>query len=113
MTPKEFRKYERRDGYCPHCGKVPPYLIPHHRANRGSGGSKLANRASNILAICSILNGEMESNPLVAEMARAYGWKLSRYENPLIVPVFDALTGNWYQLDDNYGRRILNQSPHQ
>jgi hypothetical protein len=55
----------------------------------------------------------MESNPLVADMARAYGWKLSRYENPLVVPVFDALTGNWYQLDDNYGRRILNQSPHQ
>lgn len=113
MTPKEFAKYEKRDKYCPHCGKMAPYLVPHHRANRGAGGSKLANRPSNILAVCAVLNSEMESNPAMAEIARQYGWKISKWNNPLIIPIYDAVTREWFRLGDDFSRTKVSQSPHQ
>lgn len=108
MTPKEFAKYERRDRWCLHCGVNSPYLIPHHRANRGMGGDKTAgkqaNNSSNILAVCTALNSEMESNSIVAEMARGYGWKLSRSEDPETTPVYDSVTDKWFLLDNNYNK---------
>lgn len=104
MTPKQFEKFENRDLWCYHCGKLAPYLVPHHRSNRGMGGSKLKDRPSNIIAVCAVLNSEMESNANMAKMAEDYGWKLSQHANPLIRPVYDACTGTWWQLDDNFGR---------
>jgi len=103
MTPKEFYKYKQRDQHCYHCGEMYE-LIPHHRSNRGMGGAKSANKPSNIIAMCAIINNEMESNAKMAEIAREYGWKLSRYENTLIRPVYDATTGFWFRLDDGYKR---------
>jgi len=39
MTPKEFKKFQLRDKHCPHCGATGEMLVPHHRKNRGMGGS--------------------------------------------------------------------------
>lgn len=103
MTPQEFHKYRQRDQRCYHCGASED-LIPHHRANRGMGGAKSADKPSNIISMCAIINGLMESDGKMAEVAREFGWKLSRYENPLIKPVYDANTGFWFRLDDNYKR---------
>jgi len=103
MKPQEFEKYLFRDRGCYHCGR--PYdLIPHHRANRGMGGAKSANDPTNIISMCAEINGLMESDPEMAELARTYGWKLSRYDRTDIAPVYDASTGFWFRLLDNYTR---------
>ena len=39
MNKKRFQKYLDRDGGCVHCGDVET-AVPHHRLNRGMGGSK-------------------------------------------------------------------------
>jgi len=105
MTPAQFKKYLLRDRYCPHCGIEAPYLVPHHRKNRGMGGSKgSANDPSNILSVCAELNGLMESDSKVAEQAREYGWKLYQHQDPLIVPIYDSVTGFWFRLTSDYKR---------
>lgn len=106
MTPKQFRKFTERDKRCYHCGATED-LIPHHRSNRGMGGARSADKPSNIISMCAIINGLMESDSAVAEAAREFGWKLSRYENALIKPVYDASTGFWFRLDDNYKRAAI------
>lgn len=68
---------------------------------------KLANQPSNILAVCTGLNSEMESNSIVAQMARDYGWKLSRAEDPETTPIYDAVTGKWYLLDNSYNKKEM------
>lgn len=104
MKPLRFEKFIARDRHCPHCGIGSPYLIPHHRKNRGMGGSKLLDRASNILSVCSGINGLMESDPEIANLARTYGWKLRTYESPLEVPIYDSYEGEWYRLGDDFER---------
>lgn len=106
MKPQEFHKYLQRDQRCYHCGEMYD-LIPHHRSNRGMGGSQVANKPSNIISMCAAINDLMESNAKMAEVAREFGWKLSRYENTLIRPVYDASTGFWFRLDDNYKRESI------
>lgn len=102
MNKKEFDKYLARDGSCPHCGSTGPDLIPHHRANRGMGGSKERNRPSNILIFCGLGNGLMESSPGFAALARGYGWKLFSHEDSAETPV--RLWDGWHVLDDNLGK---------
>ena len=104
MTPKQFQKYLDRDGgYCLHCGNTRT-LVPNHRINRGMGGSKKRDVPSNIIVICAELNGLIESVHYFAEQAHSFGWKLSSWENPLEVPVWDSMTGLWYRLDDSFNR---------
>ena len=110
MNSKEFRKYLVRDqGRCWHCGKTGDDLVPQHRINRGMGGSKSSktNGASNILTFCSIANGQIESDSSSQAVAKRYGWKLSTFEDPSSVVVFDAYTGSWYLLDDQFGRHLI------
>ena len=97
MKPQEFEKYLFRDRGCYHCGRSYD-LIPHHRANRGMGSAKSADVPSNIITMCAEINGLMESDANLAELARTYGWKLSRYDNTEIHPVYDASTGFWFRL---------------
>jgi hypothetical protein len=78
-------------------------LVPHHRANRGHGGSKLLDGLQNIILICAQYNGAMESNANIAAQARDYGHKLSRYASPA-EPVFDTTACKWYVLDDKGGK---------
>lgn len=104
MTPKEFQKYLDRDGGCLHCGEREA-VAPHHRANRGMGGSKVRDVPSNIMVLCSYMNGLIESSAIMAGHARMAGWKLFQGEQPSQTPVYDAMTGTWWLLDDNYGRQ--------
>lgn len=105
MNSKEFAKYLRRDIGCVHCGVV-EQAVNHHRANRGNGGMKSLNRPSNILVVCSQLNGLMESDADWAARARDYGWKISKFAQPEFEPVYYPLEGRWYYLDDFYERAI-------
>jgi hypothetical protein len=97
MTPKQFRKFLDRDGGCWHCGDAET-AVPHHRVNRGMGGSKARDEPSNVIVMCSMVNGLMESDPIMAEMAREFGWKLESWQNPVDVPIFEATSGVWYFL---------------
>lgn len=102
MRPKDFNRLLARDHYCLHCGAVDA-LSPNHRANRGMGGSKLRDTPSNLVVLCSLFNGLIESDAVAAALAQRFGWKLSSWDNPLEVPVFDSLKGEWRLLDDDYG----------
>lgn len=106
MTPKQFSKYLARDLSCWHCGFTED-LIPHHRKNRGMGGSKAADVPSNIIAMCAVYNGLMESSHTAASLALSKGWKLAGWEDPLESIVYHAGEGAWYLLDDNYNRTLL------
>jgi len=103
MTPKQFEAYLRRDGGCVHCGAVDT-AVGHHRANRGFGGLKSLNRPSNYLAICSELNGLMESNAEFREKALQYGWKLERYKFPEQTPIYDFYKGDWFLIDNEWNK---------
>jgi hypothetical protein len=107
MTKKEFAKYLVRDAdSCWHCGVSNDTLVPQHRVNRGMGGSKAPrlNNPSNIITFCSWANGLLESSPEFAEHARAMGWKLDSWNNPLQEPVFFAANGTWWLLNDDFTR---------
>ena len=106
MNSKEFRKYLDRDKWCPHCGTTET-LVPQHRANRGHGGSKAGERPSNVIVLCALFNGLIESDAKAAGMAKRYGWKLSRYDNPLEQPVYDVIAGNWFLLGDDFTKAKL------
>ena len=110
MTPKQFQKYLDRDGGCVHCG-ITDSVAPHHRANRGMGGSKKRDVPSNIVVVCSWLNGAMESNAGIAHKAHFHGWKLWAGENPLDVPVWDAVRREWVLLGDDFSRTRVDRMP--
>lgn len=73
--------------------------MPHHRANRGMGGSKVLDSLQNVILVCSLYNGAMESDANVASQARDNGHKLSKFMSP-VAPVFDAWARKWYVLDE-------------
>lgn len=108
MTPKEFARLLARDRYCLECGETEA-ISPNHRANRGMGGSKLRNRPSNLVVLCSLFNGAIEADPHAREMAIANGWKLNSWDDPLTIPVLDRITGESFLLDDNYGRTMIGE----
>lgn len=96
-TPKKLLAQARaRDSHCPHCGEIND-LVPHHRKGRGMGGSKLLDRIDNILMVCAIYNGQMESDVRVQSAARGWGHKLSQWED-FDKPIFDAVEFRWYVL---------------
>ena len=104
MTAKQFGRYLERDqGRCYHCGTTDT-LVPNHRANRGAGGSKLRERPSNVVTLCSRINGEIEADALAAAHAVAMGWKLRSWDDPLAAPVWDTMSGTWWLFGDNFER---------
>jgi len=110
MKNSEFAKYLDRDKRCYHCGSTDNTLIPQHRINRGMGGSKTLHKPSNIIVLCSLSNGLIESDPELAQSAREYGWKLERWKDPKETPVFDFASGEWFVLDDDYNRIRLEEN---
>lgn len=94
MNYKQFRKYLDRDGGCVHCGDQET-AVPHHRLNRGMGGSAERDVPSNIICLCANMNGLIESSSEAAEVAREYGWKLTRAQDPMLTPYYNANTGSW------------------
>lgn len=103
MKLSQFRPYLDRDKCCYHCGTTID-LIPHHRLNRGMGGSKARHVPSNIIAMCSWFNGVMESDAGAAAWAERMGWKLRSGQDPRSTPVHGVLSTKIYLLDDNFGR---------
>lgn len=107
MNGRAFALYLARDMHCP-CGCVgrEDTFVPNHRAGRGMGGSKILDRPANVIVMCSAQNSLIESDAQYAEAARAYGWKLSRWEVPEEVPFYDLATGTWNLIDNIYNRTI-------
>lgn len=101
MNQKQFQIYLKRDDGCVHCGETEA-VSPHHRRNRGMGGSKERDVPSNIIVICSWLNNAMESDDVVANLARHYGWKLRAGDVPRETPIWHY-RGEYRILDDDYG----------
>lgn len=105
MKAPEFAAFLERDGYrCIRCGRGGDTLVPNHRANRGHGGSKLRERPSNVVTLCSECNGLIESDAAAAAHAREMGWKLHSATDSLAAPVWDPYMRAWYLLNDDHGR---------
>ena len=105
LTQKQFRRYLDRDGCCWHCGEAEA-VAPHHRINRGMGGSKQLHKPSNIIVICSQFNGAMESDTASALAASQFGWKLPSYATPETQPVYNMNDGCWYLLTNDFGKEL-------
>jgi hypothetical protein len=110
LPRKSLTLLRARDPHCWHCG-TPDDLVPHHRKNRGLGGSKLLDGLDNLMLVCAFYNGEMESTSQVAIQARGYGHKLARWE-ATDKPVFDCPTFTWYMLGEDGARVVVNIGEH-
>jgi hypothetical protein len=98
MKNSDLKKLRERDLYCWHCA-AESNLVPHHRANRGMGSSKVLDTLQNVILVCSRYNGDMESDANVANQARDLGHKLSKFASPS-APVFDNFLKKWFYLDE-------------
>ena len=103
MKKSDLAKLRSRDTHCWHCGQEED-LVPHHRANRGMGSLKSLDVLQNVILVCSQYNGLMESDAAVAEQARDWGHKISKFATPN-QPVFDRPLRKWYFLDMTGGKR--------
>ena len=97
MNKKLLAQLRKRDAHCWHCGAQED-LVPHHRKNRGAGGSKILDHPANLLLVCGLYNMLMESNSEIAAQARAYRHKL-RQTDTFFEPVFDRFQDRWFILD--------------
>jgi hypothetical protein len=109
MKLKEFQKLVDRDQSCLHCGET-ERISPNHRINRGMGGSKLLDKPSNLVLLCSEVNGLIESNSLHRDLALHYGWKLERWQVPEESPVFNTRTWKWELLDNYYNKVTIEET---
>jgi len=111
VNGRQFALYLARDLHCV-CGCTgrEDTFVPQHRAGRGMGGSKVLDRPANILVMCSLVNGLIESDAKWASAAREYGWKISRWESPEETPFYDLATGTWNLLDNLYNRTITEKA---
>jgi len=91
---------------CWHCGTTETLTVQ-HRANRGHGGRRSADRPSNALLLCWAFNSLIESDADAAQIARANGWKISTHSDPAKVEAFDVTTGQNYLLADDFTRRAV------
>jgi hypothetical protein len=103
LPKKLLKTLQERDQWCAHCGSTDD-LVPHHRRNRGMGGSKLLDTLDNLMMVCAIYNGAMESDLRVARQARAWNHKLPIWEKENL-PVFDRAGGWWYLQPDGTKQR--------
>lgn len=99
MKPKLIQQLRDRDTHCYHCGQTND-LVPHHRRNRAMGGSKLLDKLSNLILVCSAYNGAMEADATIASQARDFGHKLGQWDN-FDTPVFDKVSRRWFMITDN------------
>lgn len=105
LSARVRRRIYGRDGHCLHCGRTTGLSIQ-HRANRGMGGAKFRDNPANLITLCLLSNILLESDAAAASRGIAHGWKLRQMDDPLATPVLDALTGEEWLLDDEYGRRL-------
>lgn len=106
FTKKQWQQIKDRDGGCVWHGLAcdQDTLVPQHRSGRGMGGDRSKNRLSNGVALCSRLNGLIESDARMAEQARERGIKISLHADPAVLPVYYPDGSPWW-LDDAGGKR--------
>jgi hypothetical protein len=104
LKQSDLKKLRERDKWCWECGETND-LVPHHRINRGMGGSKSLDNLQNVILVCALYNGLMESDSEVAKSARLLGHKISKFSSPSEL-VFDNITQSWYQLDTTGGKQV-------
>ncbi len=98
MDKKSLRLLRKRDTYCWHCGIDDDTLVPHHRLNRGMGGSKALDNLANVILVCSRYNQQIEDFGFWAARAREHGHKLVMGQAPDVMPCFDSVSGVWFRL---------------
>lgn len=101
--------WERDAGRCWHCGREDELVI-HHRQNRGMGGSKLLDRPSNLVLLCSEYNILIESYLPAARESRNRGIKISREASPMHTPIRRFDNSEWL-LDDWGKKHPVNPEP--
>jgi len=109
LSNKLMKVLRERDSHCWHCGATEG-LVPHHRRNRGIGGSKNLDRLDNLMLVCSIYNGLMESQADIAKQARDFGHKLGQWDG-FEHPVYDQITATWFELSQQ-GLKNESTPPH-
>ena len=108
MKPKDFARLMERDKGCVHCGETEA-VSPNHRINRGMGGSKLLDKPSNLVVLCSRMNFLIEASAHHAELAKTYGWKLERWQTPEAEPIFNRNAGRWLLLGNDFSTKLVTQ----
>ena len=103
LKPALLKQLRARDQCCWHC-EDDTDLVPHHRKNRQAGGSKQREQdVTNIILICALWNGAMESSADDANAARSAGHKLRSWQSTFN-PVYDMPSGRWYRLTSDGGK---------
>lgn len=74
-------------------------LVPQHRMG-GMGGSKTKHRLSNVVWLCSSINGLIEADADLAQVARERGVKVPFWGDTVRIPVVYA-DGRTYRLTDD------------
>jgi hypothetical protein len=74
------------------------------------GGSKLLDTPDNLMMVCAVWNGAMESNAEDASAARGWGHKLPIWEKPN-TPVFDRGAFQWFVLMPDGTKVKVNDIP--
>lgn len=90
--------YARSGGLCERCGKT-PWTERHHRKRRRDGGDRLCN----ILGLCSHCHRTVTEHP---GEARRYGFIVSAYADPAVIPVLWRQR-EWFLLDDDGNKLTL------
>lgn len=113
VSKKLLRALDARDGHCCswHWAGAcdTDTLVPQHRANKGMGGRTSLDRLSNLVWLCSEKNGEIESDPELADVARRRGIKISSHADPEAVPIRHAVHGPTHLTND--GRAVPISDP--
>lgn len=101
FTPADVQAILIRDGHMCSMGCGRPARTGNHRANRGAGGHRGSNRLANACAICNSCNQRIEDDAVAARKARELGVKISRHDDPALVPFYSQLFGMWAHLHDD------------
>ena len=105
FSPSLKAQVVARDGEsCVICGAWPVEV--HHRAGRGMGGSKAANRVGACLTVCRLHNNRMETDAVFMRLAYRRGWKVRRHgvRAPEDVAVWYPAEQAWFLLGDDGAR---------
>lgn len=101
-----------RDGHM--CAAVGIAALNHndlsmqHRLNRGMGGDPDVNGPQWLMTLCVWCNVRLEQDAAFASLGRAWGWKLTRGEDPTVASVWFAWARQWRRLDTDGGyRRVI------
>jgi hypothetical protein len=102
---EQLRVIERDRGRCLRCGRRPATF--QHRRAKGMGGvgpTAAPLTLADGCALCWDCNNRAESD--LQQDCLEHGWKVRRFCSipTTRIPVYDALTGNWWLLDESGGR---------